>query len=150
VIVLATHDGDGRSGKGLSTGHAWQGEWNDSQGDRQMPMMGGVRAGWNGGRDAPILPWVLFAVSTGTVVGLLIAWSPWRTARANAIAGPDGGDEGSTQVLQATATEQSEIPAGSQTDVEALKTEEVTEAPTTEVVTEAPTTDDARETPAES
>lgn len=127
TIVLATHDRrDGRTTSALPPADGWPHGWSDAQGDRQVPMMGDLRAGWDGGRDAPILPWVLFAVSTGTAVGLLIAWSPWRAARADAeTSGPSAGGDDPARSLPARTTAEPGITA----EVQVQTTEETVEAP---------------------
>jgi len=107
VIVLATRDGDGRAAAARSPGESWSHGWSDAQGERQLPVMGDMRAGWGGGREAPVLPWVLFAIATGTAVGLLVAWSPWRTAPAGAVSGPPGVDGDLTQITSMAVTEAS-------------------------------------------
>jgi hypothetical protein len=73
----------------------WSHPESEANGEWQGPVMGSV-AGWEGDDETPILPWVLFAVATGTAVGLLVAWSPWRAGPATVtVATPQGhGDVG--------------------------------------------------------
>ena len=60
--------------------------------------------------ETPILPWVLFAVATGTAVGLLIAWSPWRAQPATvAVDAPRTGGGVDTQVHEIQETAATEI-----------------------------------------
>jgi hypothetical protein len=101
VIVLATHDeGDGRNAVATAPGngspHAWNGEQNEAQDQWRMPMMRDAREGWGYRDEAPILPWALFALATGTAVGLLVAWRPWSRTPATVSAGPSGGPSGTT------------------------------------------------------
>lgn len=97
VVVLATHDDGGSRATARQANGAWPRAGNDGQNGRQAPVMGDMRGAWGDGRDAPILPWVLFALATGTAVGLLVAWSPWKTAGAGAAVGPSSGSSPSTQ-----------------------------------------------------
>jgi hypothetical protein len=67
-----------------------------AQGGAPMQIVGDMPGHRNDGHDASILPWLFFAITTGTAVGLLIAWSPWHTAAAGATgngggAGPSAG-----------------------------------------------------------
>jgi len=97
VVVLATRDDGSSRATARQANGAWPRAGDDGQNGRQAPVMGDMSGGWGDGRDAPILPWVLFALATGTAVGLLVAWSPWKTAGAGAAAGPSGGSGSSTQ-----------------------------------------------------
>jgi hypothetical protein len=97
VVVLATRDDGGSRATARQANGAWPRAGDDGQSGRQAPVMGDMRGAWGDGRDAPILPWVLFALATGTAVGLLVAWSPWKTAGAGAAAGPSCGSGPSTQ-----------------------------------------------------
>lgn len=82
VIVLATDDdAGGRGAAAPPTGEAWSHGWGDGQDGGAVPMRGDLRGDW-GGHDAPLLPWALFALVTGTAVGLPVAWSPWRATPA--------------------------------------------------------------------
>jgi hypothetical protein len=104
VVGLAAHDHrDGGTASGPLSAGAWPHAGNGAQDERGLPMMGDVRGGWGNDRDAPVLPWVLFAVATGTAAGLLVAWSPWKTAEAGTTAGPSGGGDTSTQPAAETA-----------------------------------------------
>lgn len=78
TVVLAQRDdgrGDIRADGRVASG--WSHPGLEENGEWQGPVMGSL-AGWEREGETPILPWVLFAVATGTAVGLLIAWSPWR------------------------------------------------------------------------
>jgi hypothetical protein len=75
LVVLATNESDGRSASRPMMQPGGQGPW-------QMPVAGDDGRGWNDGRGPDLLPWLLFAIATGTSVGLLIAWSPWRRTPA--------------------------------------------------------------------
>jgi hypothetical protein len=97
VVVLATRDDGGSRATARQANGAWPRAGDDGQSGRQAPVMGDMRGAWGDGRDAPILPWVLFALATGTAVGLLVAWSPWKTAGAGAAVGPSSGSSPSTQ-----------------------------------------------------
>jgi hypothetical protein len=133
VVVLATHDRvESRAARGLPPADDWSHGWPDAQGDRRLPVMGELRGDWDGGRESPILPWVLFAVSTGTAVGLLVAWSPWRTAHAGAVSGPSGGDESPAQTAATPVTDRL---AG---QIDAQTTEVLAEAQTREEAGQAP------------
>jgi len=93
VVVLASDDDPGgRASAGPPTGEAWPHGWSDGQDGRAVPMMGDLRGEW-GGHDAPVLPWVLFALASGTAVGLLVAWSPWHATPAPATTSPMAGGE---------------------------------------------------------
>jgi len=105
VVVLATRDDGGSRATARQTDGAWPRAGDDGQNGRQAPVMGDMRGAWGDGRDAPILPWVLFALATGTAVGLLVAWSPWKTAGARAAAGPSGRSGPSTQPAAETVRE---------------------------------------------
>jgi hypothetical protein len=114
VVVLATDD-DGRApataewsqGYGLSDdGSGRQGDsdslaLSDRRGAGQIPMLGAIHDPWHRDGGGSMLPWVLFAVATGTSVGLLIAWSPWRTAPA---VPPHDGESGESDAAAAAAT----------------------------------------------
>ena len=89
VVVLATDDdGEARATTGRSQGYGWsdggsgrQGDFDslapsDRRGAGQIPMMGAMHDPWMRDGGGSMLPWVLFAVATGTSVGLLIAWGP--------------------------------------------------------------------------
>lgn len=78
VVVLADDEGRGAPAARGPAGEAWHQAWGDGREAPAPPMMGSF-GGWEREGEAPILPWVLFAVATGTAVGLLVAWSPWRT-----------------------------------------------------------------------
>ena len=82
VVVLAQRD-DGSDGPRADgrVASGWSHPGLEDNGEWQGPVMGSL-AGWEREGETPILPWVLFAVATGTAVGLLIAWSPWRTQPA--------------------------------------------------------------------
>jgi hypothetical protein len=154
VIVLATHhERDSRAVAGPRSSNAWPHAWNDGQDQRPMPMMGDARGGWGDGRDAPVLPWVLFALATGTAVARLVAWSPWRTAGAGAKAGTaeappaqgvTAGEAAATavetQAVDTQATDQqttAEIVEGQVVEAEAVETQTV-EAPPAEETPQTP------------
>ena len=142
VIVLATHDERGdRTAAVVSPQEGWSHGWSDAQGQQPPPMMGDLRGDWDGGRDAPWLPWMLFAISTGTAVGLLIAWSPWRTAPAGGTAGPPGENMGSTPVMPMAASESSAVKSEAADEVgDARSAARPASAETTDEVTQAQTT----------
>jgi hypothetical protein len=71
LVVLAPNESDSRTASRPMMQVGDQGPW-------QMPVVGEDGRGWNDGRRSDLLPWLLFAIATGTSVGLLIAWSPWR------------------------------------------------------------------------
>lgn len=104
TVVLATDDRDGRvaADEALPTGP--HGQW-------QMPFGGEHEPGWYGDRHDEVLPWILFAVATGAAVGMLIAWSPWRTSPATT----GGGAQAASAVgagREATRVEATEPTAG--------------------------------------
>lgn len=94
VVVLATDDnGDGRVAADLPAGGPWHQTLEESGEGPVGPGMGGMKVGRDDGRDASLLPWVLFALACGTAVGLLVAWSPWRGTPAPAASGPTAAGE---------------------------------------------------------
>jgi hypothetical protein len=105
VVVLARRDSraDGPRGGDRPTAGLPH-PWSEERGEWQRPMMGSV-AGWEYEGEAPILPWVLFAVATGAAVGLLVAWSPWRAQLTTATAGPSesGGGAQASETVEASA-----------------------------------------------
>lgn len=152
VIVLATHDdADRRAASARSPGDAWSHGWSDTHGDWQLPVMGDMCSAWDGGRDTPILPWVLFAIATGTAVGLLVAWSPWRTAPARAASGPPGGNEGITPATSIAVTEETagQVETAIDHGADTPTTDAVAEAPQTEEVATAPNGEEIDEEPPE-
>ncbi len=80
VVVLAANDGDGGTTPHPVMPSEGRGPW-------QMPAIGDDRHGSDDGRGPDLLPWLLFAIATGTSVGLLVAWSPWRRDGAPVTAG---------------------------------------------------------------
>jgi hypothetical protein len=113
AVVLAQRDdrphaagADGRATAGwahpgLEERSGWQG-----------PVMGTVAA-WEHDDETPVLPWVLFALASGTAVGLLIAWSPWRMTPAPATTSPTvrGEDVAAAALGARTATPAAEVTA---------------------------------------
>jgi hypothetical protein len=129
VIVLAAHDERGdRSVAGPQPGETWPHAWSDGGGQRPAPMMGDLQGGWGDGRGTPILPWVLFALATGTAVGLLVAWSPWRTPQAAVATSPPNDGRGSmTQVMAAQPTGETR-PAAATLEAQTTREVDATEA----------------------
>lgn len=129
IVVLAQRDdrGDGSRG-GERSAAGLPPSWSEERGEWQGPMMGPVA--WERESEAPVLPWVLFAVATGTAVGLLVAWSPWRGQPATVTVGPlenDGGriaQSGETPAASA-GVETKATNAGAET-TEALVTDDAT------------------------
>jgi len=88
AVVLAQRD-DGPDGPRADgrVASGWSYPGREESGECQGPETGSL-ARWGHEDQAPVLPWVLFALATGTAVGLLIAWSPWRAQPATVTAGP--------------------------------------------------------------
>jgi hypothetical protein len=113
AVVLAQRDDrpDAPGADGRATA-GWPHPGLEESGPWQGPVMGAV-AGWEREDETPVLPWVLFALASGTAVGLLIAWSPWRMTPAPATTSPTvGGEDVTAAVLGArTATPMAEVTA---------------------------------------
>jgi hypothetical protein len=145
VLVLAGDDDPGGRASAGPTGEAWPHGWSDGQDGRAVPMMNDVRGEW-GGHDAPLLPWLLFALASGTAVGLLVAWGPWRPTPVPATTSPAADGEGSVAAALGTQTV---TPATDVTQVTAAQAAIVTEPATDAAVATEGTTDLAAERTAE-
>lgn len=80
IVVQAVDDESTKAVADRAMPMGTQEEWH-------MPVDADGHRGWDEGHDGPLLPWLLFAIATGTSVGLLIAWGPWRRTPAPAAAG---------------------------------------------------------------